>query len=125
MFILTAVVAVACSCVVPVVLHQTVDPTFTVVSKQDVNGSCLLEIEPSFNVNSIYSVKVSDGANVIASNNKSTSGRQTIWIPPGISSGTRLTVDCDLQFDRGISACIMMVSKTVSMPEPLPPPESP
>ena len=78
----------------------TIDPDFTItVSRQD-DGDYQIEIDPNFVVNSVYDVEITGPNGALAERDEPLPGVQHLTVPASVPSGTQVTVECSLQYDR-------------------------
>lgn len=93
----------------------TIDPTFSVNVHQQASGDYRFEIDPNFVVRSVYSVTIAGPSGRLAQLVEPHAGVQHLTIPGNTPSGTAVTVDCELQYDR-IAPLITRETKVVILP---------
>lgn len=98
------------------VAYNLVEPSFSVQADRLATGDHVLEIKPNFVVNSIYRITIASPAGTVAERDTPEQGTQTIEIPGSLPSGTTISVECQLQYDRLAGAAIRTARQSVVLP---------
>lgn len=113
--VIAAIVVLVAELLAYPVAFFTVAPAFTAEIHRQPNGEYHIEIDPNFVVNNVYRVSVNAPHGLLAERKTPESGVQRMVIRERLPTGTMLTIECDLQYDR-IAPCITTSSETVVVP---------
>jgi hypothetical protein len=95
------------------IAFNTMDPSFSVEATRDPNGAYRFNLSPNFIVNSVYHVKIIGPAGIAAERKEPVAGDQILTVSSGLAPNDPVTIECELQYDRGLAPCITTKTKSL------------